>query len=69
MSTDEPVKPLSAEVIAEDLSLSNEEGTSWYGYAPGLTDDTIRVEQYGDEGKVVARYVVTLSIERIEVSE
>lgn len=65
MSIDNPVKPLSAEVIAEDLSLSNEEGTSWYGYAPGESEDTIRVEQYGETGEIVARYVVTLSIEEI----
>jgi len=62
MSTDNPVKPLSAEVIAEDLELSNAEGASWYGYQIGAEPNTILAQQYGDEGDIVATYTITISI-------
>lgn len=73
MNENEETKPrtLSVKDIAEDLSLSNEEGTSWFGY--GLNrgdeedgnDDTLLVEMYGDTGDVEKRFIVSLTITEI----
>lgn len=64
MTTDEAKTPLTVATIAEDLSLSNDEGTSWYGYELGVIPDSLFVKEYGDEGEVVGTYVVRCTIEK-----
>jgi hypothetical protein len=59
--------PLDLRQLAEDLSLSNEEGTGWYDYGEPQNDfigDYLPVEEYGDEGDVVARYKMRVTFER-----
>ena len=53
-TTDDP-RPdrITVEQIATDLSLSNEEATSWFWYGYDKDTDTILVELYGDEGQIV----------------
>jgi hypothetical protein len=64
--------PLSIEQIAEDLSLSNEEGNSWYNYR--LPEDTaaiagqrvILADEYDDLGKVIATHKIWIEVEYAE---
>lgn len=67
MSTDDP-RPeiLSAANIAEDLSLSNEEGTSWFGYDFDHERNILLVELYGDEGEILKRFDVAMTITEVD---
>lgn len=65
MTTDDPKEPLTVATIAEDLSLSNDEGTSWYGYELGVVPDSLFVKEYDDKGEVVATYLVRCTIEKL----
>lgn len=63
-TTDDP-RPefLTAEQIAEDLTLSNEEGNSWFGYS--WEDGNFYAVLYGDEGEILKRFHIT--VEAVEV--
>lgn len=60
---DERPETLTVEQIGEDLSLSNLEGTSWFGYAwLESKPDALVVEMYGDDGEILKTYEVTMTI-------
>lgn len=61
-----PPETLTVDIIAEDLSLANDEGTGWFQYQK--EDDHLVVEQWGVEGDIVAKYRVELDITRIDSS-
>jgi len=56
---------LTAEQIAVDLTLSNEEGSSMFGYGFNHEGGFLEVEMYGDEGQIIKSYAVTMNIEEI----
>lgn len=58
---DRPDGP-SIEQIASDLTLSNEEGTSWFGYGYDEQSDALKIEMYGDEGEILKTYTAILTI-------
>lgn len=56
---------LTAEQIAADLSLSNEEGHSWFGYS--WEDGNLYAVLYGDEGQILKRFRVTIEAEEVSL--
>lgn len=56
---------LTVDIIAEDLTLANDEGTGWFQYRQD--GDDIVVEQWGDDrnpGEIVATWRMKLEIVR-----
>lgn len=62
--TDHTMTPTPAQV-AEDLSLANEIG-GYYGYGYSQTHDAVIVEQYSDEGDVVATHLMRVTFEEVQ---
>lgn len=54
---------LTAEQIAADLSLSNEEGHSWFGYS--YENEQFTAVLYNDEGQIIKRFNVNVDIEEL----
>ena len=54
---------LTVEQIATDLTLSNMDGTSWFGYGYDEDNDALTVELYNDAGQIVKTYTATITIE------
>lgn len=52
----------SAGILAEDLSLSNEEALSWFTYRPGATPDTIEADLLTELGEVETTFTIQLVI-------
>jgi hypothetical protein len=53
--------------LAEDLSLSNEEGMSWFGYHFDYEREVLVAVLFGDEGEVLKSFDVHLLIKEREV--
>lgn len=58
----------SAEVIAEDLSLSNEEATSWFTYRLGEEPGTLEADLLTETGEVEKTFKVRLAFEEVPAS-
>lgn len=64
-----PTDGPTAEILAEDLSLSNEEGLSWFAYRHGEEPDTILADLYTEDGRIEKTYTVRLTVEETPGSE
>lgn len=53
-------KPSIIQDIGESLVMATEMSGEFYGYA--VTDTGIIVEEYGDEGEVIATYIVEVTV-------
>ena len=64
MATTDDARPeeFSTEQLAEDLTISNEEGTSWFGYDYDPATNDLLVDMYGDDGSVIRKFRATLAI-------
>lgn len=68
MNSDNHHSP-SIATIAEDLSLANDVEMTWHRYGPVEDDEVgefIGVEQFGEDGSVVAAYKVRVLVERVD---
>jgi hypothetical protein len=57
----------TTEHLAEDLSLSNAEASSWFGYEYNAGLDALEVDLYAVEGEVIRTFIVTIEIKEVEL--
>lgn len=63
MSTDDPrPSSLTIEQVAEDLSLSNMEGTSWFLYRHDEGEDYLLADLYDETGNITRTFEVRISV-------
>jgi hypothetical protein len=67
-STDDPrPNDFILEQLAEDLTLSNEEGMSWFGYDYDPATNELLIDMYGDDGGVIRKFRAAFTIKEEEL--
>jgi hypothetical protein len=65
-TTDDPrPETITVEQIATDLTLSNEEGSSWFGYGYDEEAGVLLCELYSENGQIIKTFAATITFEEI----